>query len=107
MVDNYIEPNTNKVLGRKAILFKSLNTSVGNDFGHGILPQVVKSTAERYQLNSVLSDEVIKKFDPEILEQLALSHLGDLPQLDVPTFEQKQWVLHKLKGSASTWRRCC
>ena len=29
------------------------------------------------------------------------------PLLEEPTYEQKQWVLHKLKGSASTWSPCC
>jgi hypothetical protein len=36
------------------------------------------------------------------LEQLALSHIGDIPQLHEPTYEQEQWIKFRLLHG-NTW----
>ena len=50
-------------------------------------------------------DQVLVNYHMKRLELLALSHIGDIPQLHEPTYEQKQWVLNRLRGPAWTWKR--
>lgn len=45
------------------------------------------------------------KYNRKSLYELSISHIGDIPQLDEPTDDQKQWVLRRLKGPAWTWER--
>ena len=47
----------------------------------------------------------IKEYHLKRLEQLALNHIGDIPQLDEPTEQQLEWVKHRMKGSARSWER--
>jgi hypothetical protein len=51
----------------------------------------------------VKTDEQIKQEHLKHLEQLALSHIGDIPQLGEPTDEQKEWIKRRMKGSAKSW----
>jgi hypothetical protein len=46
-----------------------------------------------------------KEYHWKRLEQLTISHIGDIPQLDTPTYEQKRWILNRLRGTAWTWNR--
>jgi hypothetical protein len=51
-------------------------------------------------------DEATKKQKEEFLkrlQELSEKSLGEIPQLDDPTEEQKRWVLRRLKGSANSW----
>ena len=54
-----------------------------------------------------MTDDEIKEYHRKKRYELSLKSIGEIPQLEEPNYEQKLWVLHKLKGSASTWRRCC
>jgi hypothetical protein len=38
------------------------------------------------------------------LLELSEKSLGEIPQLEEPTYEQKRWVLRKLKAPSWTWR---
>ena len=49
-----------------------------------------------------LTDQEIKEYHLKKLEQLAISHIGDIPQLDKPTEDQKRWVLFRLRHP-NTW----
>ena len=49
--------------------------------------------------------EEVQGYHRRKLEQLSLSHISDIPQLDEPTYEQKRWVLNRLKESRETWKR--
>lgn len=49
------------------------------------------------------TDKEIKEYHVKKLEKLALSHMGDIPQLDEPTEEQKRWLLRRLTAPAKTW----
>jgi len=50
----------------------------------------------------IQTDEEIKNYHLKRLEQLALSHIGDIPWLDEPNYEQKQWIKRKLQRP-NTW----
>lgn len=50
-------------------------------------------------------EEETREYHIKRLEQLALSHIGDIPQLDEPTYEQKIWFIRRMKGPARSWRR--
>ena len=47
--------------------------------------------------------EEIKEYHRKKLYELSLKSIGEIPQLDEPTDEQKEWVLIKLKASAKSW----
>ena len=50
----------------------------------------------------IKTEEQIKEEHLKRLEQLAISHIGDIPQLEEPTYDQKQWLQFRLTHS-STW----
>jgi hypothetical protein len=45
------------------------------------------------------------KYDRQKLEQLAISHIGDIPQLDPLNEEQEAWVKRRMNGPSWTWKR--
>jgi hypothetical protein len=53
----------------------------------------------------VMTDEELKQYHRKKLYELSLNSLGEIPQLDEPTYEQKRWVLHRLKQPAKYWQR--
>jgi hypothetical protein len=53
----------------------------------------------------MITQVIDKKYHWKRLEQLTISHIGDIPQLDTPTYEQKRWILNRLRGPAWTWKR--
>jgi hypothetical protein len=44
-------------------------------------------------------DEEIKQYHRKKLLELSLKSLGEIPQLDDPTEEQKEWVIRKMRRS--------
>jgi hypothetical protein len=55
----------------------------------------------------VMSDQETKEYHLKKLERLSVKALGEIPQLDEPTYEQKKWVLGRLRQSSKHWRRWC
>jgi hypothetical protein len=51
------------------------------------------------------TDDEIKEYHRKKRYELSLKSLGEIPQLEEPTDEQKEWVLRRLKGPAWTWKR--
>ena len=47
--------------------------------------------------------EKIRKYDRKRLDQLSLKSIGEIPQLDNLTEEQKQWVNRRMKDSPTSW----
>jgi hypothetical protein len=58
-----------------------------------------------YKAKRSKEDQAIVDYHLKRLEHLAISHLGDIPQLDKPTEEQKRWYRHRMNGPAWTWKR--
>ena len=44
-----------------------------------------------------------KEYHLKRLQKLSEQSLGQIPQLEEPTDEEKEWVLRKLKTSAKSW----
>jgi hypothetical protein len=38
------------------------------------------------------------------LQELSEKSLGEIPQLEEPSYEQKAWIVRRMKGPASSWR---
>ena len=55
-----------------------------------------------FPIQVVTDPEKIKKYHRERLYNLSLKSLGQIPQLEEPTDEQKEWVLFRLSHS-NTW----
>lgn len=49
-------------------------------------------------------DDEIKQYHRKKLYELSLKSLGEIPQLDEPTDEQKEWVIRKMEAPSSSWR---
>ena len=56
---------------------------------------------------NILTKEETKEYHLKKLYELSLQLIREIPHLDEPTYEQKEWVLRKLKSPANTWRPCC
>jgi len=57
------------------------------------------------QINKSNVDE-IKEYHLMKLYELSLKSIGEIPQLDDPTEEQKEWIDRRMKGavrSCETW----
>jgi hypothetical protein len=52
-----------------------------------------------------MTDDDSRKYHRK--KQLSLKVIGEIPQLESPTYEQKMWIIHKLKQPAIYWKRCC
>jgi len=44
-----------------------------------------------------------KEYHLKRLKELSEESLGQIPQLEEPTLEQKEWVLRRLMGSEKSW----
>jgi hypothetical protein len=53
----------------------------------------------------VRTKEERKQYHLKRLQKLSEDSLGVISQLDEPTNEQKEWVLHRLKQPAKYWQR--
>ena len=54
-----------------------------------------------------MTNEETKQYHLKRLEDLSLRSIGEKPQLEEPTYEQKIWVLRRLKQSEEYWSRWC
>jgi hypothetical protein len=52
-----------------------------------------------------MTKEETKDYHRKKLYDLSLKSLGELAQLDEPTEEQEEWVLHRLKQPVEYWQR--
>lgn len=52
-------------------------------------------------------DEELKKYHRNRLLELSKKSVGEISQLDESTYEQKKWVLGRLRQSSKHWRRWC
>jgi hypothetical protein len=50
-----------------------------------------------------LTDQEIKEYYLKRLLELSLKSLGQIPWLDKPTDEQKEWFIYRMRGSRRTW----
>lgn len=48
-------------------------------------------------------DQAIKERHLKRLKELSEKSLGEVPQLDKPTNEQKEWMKRRMRGSARSW----
>jgi hypothetical protein len=55
-------------------------------------------------MTQVFHDESKKQYHLKKLYELSLKSLGEIPQLDEPTDEQKEWVIREMKAPSSSWR---
>jgi len=53
----------------------------------------------------VETKEERKQYHLMRLQKLSEDSLGNIPYLDEPTDEQKEWVLHRLKQPVEYWQR--
>ena len=49
------------------------------------------------------TDEEIKDYHRKRLYDLSLKTVGAVPWLDEPSYEQKEWFVHKMKAPNWTW----
>jgi len=61
----------------------------------------------QFPIQVVTDKQKIKEYHLKKLHDLSVKSLGELPQLHEPTYDQKQWVLHKLNGPVNIWRPYC
>jgi hypothetical protein len=52
----------------------------------------------------VMTDDETKEYHRKKLYELSTKSIGEIPQLEEPNDEQKEWVIHKMKAPAWTWR---
>lgn len=50
-----------------------------------------------------LTDGQIREYHLKKLYELSLGALGEILQLEEPTYEQKCWIVRKLKAYRSSW----
>jgi hypothetical protein len=53
----------------------------------------------------LMTDQETKEYHLKKLYELSLKSLGEIPQLEVPTVEQLQWIENRMKGPEWTWQR--
>jgi len=51
----------------------------------------------------IKTDQPIREYCLKRIEQLSINSLGEIPWLDEPTDEQKEWFIHKIEGSGRIW----
>jgi hypothetical protein len=52
---------------------------------------------------NVMSVEEAKEYHLKKLEKLSEESLAEVPQIDEPNEEQKQWINRKMKASSRSW----
>jgi hypothetical protein len=53
-----------------------------------------------------ITDEEIKEAHRKKLFELSLKSIGEIPQLEEPDYEQKAWLVRRMRGPARSWERC-
>jgi hypothetical protein len=109
MVDGYTESKTYKLLGIDLELNGSIplelrNFLIESNRKNIIIPGNSWPVAVKNQKDKDLNIQKIKDYHLKKLEQFSLFHIGDIPQTDEPTEEQKRWVLQKLRKRGNEYR---
>jgi len=52
-----------------------------------------------------MSDKETKEYHLKKLYDLSIKSIGEIPHLEEPNVEQKQWILRKMHGSTRSWER--
>ena len=55
-----------------------------------------------FPIQLVTDKQKIKEYHLKKLYELSLKSIGEIPQLEEPTYEQKEWVLFRLSHN-NTW----
>ena len=67
------------------------------------LAQILERQILQFSIQlKVMTEEETKEYHLKKLYQLSLKSIGQLPQLDKPTYDQKVWVLFRL-SNPNTW----
>lgn len=53
----------------------------------------------------ITKDDEIREQHRKRLYELSLKSIGEIPQLEEPSYEQKEWFVHKMKV-ARAWNTC-
>jgi len=53
----------------------------------------------------MITEQEAKKYHLKKILELSIKSIGEKLQSGEPTDEQKEWVLHRLEGTASTWKK--
>ena len=63
------------------------------------------TTATRQgQTQLITQEDEIRQYHSEGLYELSIKSVGQIPQLEQPTYEQKQWIVRRLKEFNSSWK---
>lgn len=54
-------------------------------------------------MTQLIIDKESKQYHLRRLYDLSLKSIGEIPQLDEPTDEQKEWVIRKMKARQRAW----
>lgn len=54
-------------------------------------------------MTQLITDKESKQYHLRRLYDLSLKSIGEIPQLDEPTDEQKEWVIRKMKARQRAW----
>jgi hypothetical protein len=54
-------------------------------------------------MTQLITDKESKQYHLRRLYDLSLKSIGEIPQLDEPTDEQKEWVIRKMKAPQRAW----
>jgi hypothetical protein len=55
----------------------------------------------------LMTDEETRAHYRKKYYELSLKSVGEIAQVEEPTYEQKAWVLRRLKDPSWAWERCC
>lgn len=55
------------------------------------------------EMTQLITDKESKQYHLRRLYDLSLKSIGEIPQLDEPTDEQKEWVIRKMKAPQRAW----
>jgi hypothetical protein len=50
-----------------------------------------------------LTDEETREYHRKRIFELSLKTVGAVPWLDEPSYEQKAWLIHRMRGSRRSW----
>jgi hypothetical protein len=53
----------------------------------------------------VMTEQEIKEYHRKKRFELSLKSIGEIPQLQEPNEEQKQWGIHRMKAPDRSWKR--
>jgi hypothetical protein len=51
-----------------------------------------------------VKDFLVKRYHRKRLSELSIESLGQIPRLEEPTYDQKVWVVRRLRGPVKSWK---